>query len=89
MNDLNTFYRAVLNGRLLPPALQKEMFTTVSTKGVQWIDNTAHGLGSWTYAMGTRDGGHMVVTNINGDWGNPISILTEETEAEMCPPRSR
>ncbi|GGP07038.1 beta-lactamase family protein [Nonomuraea glycinis] len=110
MNDLHTFYRAVLNGRLLPPALQKEMFTTVSTKGAQWIDNTAYGLGifsqklscgvtvwgnggrihgSWTYAMGTRDGKHMVVTNINGDWGNPISILTEETEAEMCPPRSR
>jgi D-alanyl-D-alanine carboxypeptidase len=45
--------------------------------------------GSWTYAMGTRDGRHMVVTNINGDWGNPISILTKEMEAEMCPPRSR
>ncbi|MDR8411306.1 beta-lactamase family protein [Nonomuraea sp. 3-1Str] len=110
MNDLHTFYRAVLNGRLLPPALQKEMFTTVSTKGTQWIDNTAYGLGifsqklscgvtvwgnggrihgSWTYAMGTRDGRHMVVTNINGDWGNPISILTKEMEAEMCPPRSR
>ncbi|MEU8319502.1 serine hydrolase domain-containing protein [Nonomuraea sp. NPDC048881] len=110
MGDLHTFYRAVLSGRLLPPALQKEMFTTVSTKGVPWIDNTAYGLGifsqklscgvtvwgnggrihgSWTYAMGTRDGRHMVVTNLNGDWGNPISILTEEMEAEMCPPRSR
>jgi D-alanyl-D-alanine carboxypeptidase len=110
MSDLHTFYRAVLSGRLLPPAQQKEMFTTVSTKGVQWIDNTAYGLGvfsqklscgvtvwgnggrihgSWTYAMGTRDGKHMVVTNINGDWGNPISILTKEMEAEMCPTSSR
>ncbi|MEV2272517.1 serine hydrolase domain-containing protein [Nonomuraea africana] len=110
MSDLHTFYRAVLSGRLLPPAQQKEMFTTVSTKGVQWIDNTAYGLGvfsqklscgvkvwgnggrihgSWTYAMGTRDGKHMLVTNINGDWGNPISILTKEMEAEMCPPSSR
>ncbi|MFI6739898.1 serine hydrolase domain-containing protein [Nonomuraea sp. NPDC050451] len=110
MSDLHTFYRAVLSGRLLPPAQQKEMFTTISTKGVQWIDNTAYGLGvfsqklscgvtiwgnggrihgSWTYAMGTRDGKHMVVSNINGDWGNPINILTKEMEAEMCPPRSR
>ncbi|MFI7423726.1 serine hydrolase domain-containing protein [Nonomuraea sp. NPDC049684] len=110
MSDLHTFYRAVLSGRVLPPAQQKEMFTTVSTKGVHWIDNTAYGLGvfsqklscgatvwgnggrihgSWTYAMGTRDGKHMVVTNINGDWDNPISILTKEMEAEMCPPSSR
>ncbi|MEV0618752.1 serine hydrolase domain-containing protein [Nonomuraea sp. NPDC050404] len=110
MSDLHTFYRAVLSGRLLPHTQQKEMFTTISTKGVQWIDNTAYGLGvfsqklscgvtiwgnggrihgSWTYAMGTRDGKHMVVSNINGDWDNPISILIKEMEAEMCSPSSR
>ncbi|GAA0943286.1 serine hydrolase domain-containing protein [Nonomuraea longicatena] len=109
-DDLHTFYRALLSGRLLPPALQEEMFTTVSTKGVPWIDNTAYGLGvfsqklscgvtiwgnggrihgSWTYAMGTRDGKHMVVTNINGDWGAAFGILTKAMEAEMCPPTSR
>ncbi|MFI9561682.1 serine hydrolase domain-containing protein [Nonomuraea endophytica] len=109
-SDLHTFYRAVLSGRLLPPAQQKEMFTAVSTKGVDWIDDTAYGLGvfskklscgvtvwgnggrthgSWTIAMGSRDGKHMLVSNINGDWGNPMSILTKEMEAEMCPPSSK
>ncbi|MEV4250348.1 serine hydrolase domain-containing protein [Streptosporangium canum] len=108
--DLQTFYRALLSGRLLPPAQQKEMFTAVSTKGVQWIDNTAYGLGvfsktldcgvtvwgnggrihgSWTIAMGSKDGKHMLVSNINGDWDNPLDILTKEMEAEMCPPSSR
>ncbi|MEU1394128.1 MULTISPECIES: serine hydrolase domain-containing protein [unclassified Nonomuraea] len=111
LGDLHTFYKAVLSGRLLPPAQQKEMFTTVSTKGgVPWIDNTTYGLGifsqklscgvtvwgnggrihgSWTSAMGTRDGKHMLVTNINGDWGKSFSVLTEEMEAEMCPPSSK
>ncbi|RJL35288.1 serine hydrolase domain-containing protein [Bailinhaonella thermotolerans] len=104
--DLHTFYRALLSGRLLPPAQHQQMFTTVSTQGVPWIDNTAYGLGvfaqklscgvtvwgnggrihgSWTYAMGSRDGEHLVVTNLNGDWGNPISTLTKQMEAEMCP----
>ncbi|WP_327090259.1 beta-lactamase family protein [Nonomuraea sp. NBC_01738] len=108
VGDLQTFYRALLSGRLLPPAQQKEMFTGVSTEGVQWIDDTAYGLGvfsqklscgvtvwgnggrihgSWTYAMGSRDGRHMLVSNVNGDWGNPISIFTKELEAEMCPSR--
>ncbi|WP_410657996.1 serine hydrolase domain-containing protein [Amycolatopsis sp. lyj-112] len=45
--------------------------------------------GSWTNAMGTADGRHTVVTNINGDWGNPIGIFTKVLEAELCPPRSR
>ncbi|RSM98140.1 alkaline D-peptidase [Nonomuraea sp. WAC 01424] len=108
--DLHTFYRALLRGRLLPPAQQKEMFTTVSTEGVPWIDNTAYGLGvfsqklscgvtawgnggfihgSWTYAMGTRDGKRMLVSNVNGDWADPISIFAKELEAELCPPGSR
>ncbi|MFI6802878.1 serine hydrolase domain-containing protein [Streptosporangium canum] len=108
--DLHTFYRALLGGRLLPPAQQKEMFTTVSTEGGQWIPNTTYGLGvfsqklscgvtawggggmihgSWTYAMGSRDGKRMVVSNVNGDWGNPIGIFTEVLEAELCPPGSR
>ncbi|MFI6597385.1 serine hydrolase domain-containing protein [Nonomuraea sp. NPDC050536] len=109
--DLHTFYRALLGGRLLPPAQQKEMFTTVSTEGAGWpVPNARYGLGvfsqklscgvtawggggmihgSWTYAMGSRDGKHTVVTNVNGDWGNPISIFTKVLEAEMCPPSSR
>ncbi|MGP3961451.1 serine hydrolase domain-containing protein [Nonomuraea sp. 3N208] len=117
--DLHKFYRALLGGRLLPPAQQKEMFTGVSTEGGQWIPNTTYGLGvfwqqlscgvtawggggmihgSWTYAMGSRDGKRMVVSNINGDWGNPIGVppapagqgtFTEMLEAELCPRASR
>ncbi|SEH02078.1 D-alanyl-D-alanine carboxypeptidase [Nonomuraea solani] len=103
--DLQKFYRALLGGRLLPPAQQKEMFTGVSTEGGGWIPNTTYGLGvfwqklscgvtawggggaingSWTYAMGSRDGKRMVVSNVNGDWGNPIATFTEVLEAELC-----
>jgi D-alanyl-D-alanine carboxypeptidase len=103
--DLHTFYRALLGGRLLPPAQQEEMFTGVSTEGSPWIPDTTYGLGvfwqrlsngvtawggggaihgSWTYAMGTRDGEHFVVSNVNGDWGNPIAMFTELVEAELC-----
>ncbi|MEV0385567.1 serine hydrolase domain-containing protein [Nonomuraea sp. NPDC050643] len=104
--DLHTFYRALLSGRLLPAAQQKEMFTGVSTEGGQWIPNTTYGLGvfgqrlscgvtawggggaihgSWTYAMGGRDGKRMVVSNVNGDWGNLVGTFTKVLEAELCP----
>ncbi|MFI6316735.1 serine hydrolase domain-containing protein [Nonomuraea sp. NPDC050556] len=109
--DLQTFYKALLGGKLLPPSVQQEMYKTVSTKAVPWIENTDYGLGifsqtlscgvvawgnggfihgSWTYAMGSKDGRHMVVTNVNGDWGDPVkNIFTKELEAEMCPPSSK
>ncbi|MER7175858.1 serine hydrolase domain-containing protein [Streptomyces mesophilus] len=41
--DINRFYGALLSGRLLRPAQQKEMFTAVET--VNWIPNTGYGLG--------------------------------------------
>ncbi len=40
--------------------------------------------GSWTYTFGSRDGRHMMSTNVNGDWNQPISIFTNELEAEFC-----
>jgi D-alanyl-D-alanine carboxypeptidase len=42
--DLNTFFRALLEGRLLPPAQQGEMFTTVDP-GKNWIAKAHYGLG--------------------------------------------
>lgn len=45
--------------------------------------------GTWTYAMGTKDGSHMVVTNVNGDWGDPLAVFTAELEAELCPAAAR
>lgn len=41
--DINRFYGALLSGKLLPPAEQKEMFSAVRTEN--WIPNTEYGLG--------------------------------------------
>ncbi|WP_331721467.1 serine hydrolase domain-containing protein [Streptomyces sp. NBC_00212] len=51
--DLNHFFGALLQGRLLPEIQQKAMFATVPTKG--WIPGTAYGLGvcSLTLPCGT------------------------------------
>ncbi|MFE9369855.1 serine hydrolase domain-containing protein [Streptomyces sp. NPDC006711] len=45
--------------------------------------------GSWSYAYGSREGEHMVTTNVNGDWSNggwddPIGIFTDLLEAKFC-----
>ncbi|GLZ78626.1 D-alanyl-D-alanine carboxypeptidase [Actinorhabdospora filicis] len=104
--DLQTFFRALLGGRLLPPALLEEMLTTIPTDGKGWLEDRGYGLGivahklpcgvtawgnggmihgSWTYAMGSKDGSRMVVSNINGDWGDALAVFTAELEAELCP----
>ncbi|MFJ7910739.1 serine hydrolase domain-containing protein [Kitasatospora sp. NPDC096204] len=107
--DLTTFFRALLEGRLLPPAQQGEMFTMLDTRG-NWIPGTRYGLGvasqelscgtvwgmggaingSWSYTFGTRDGRHLLSTEVNGDWakgswGSPIGVFTAELEADFCP----
>ncbi|MGK4581938.1 serine hydrolase domain-containing protein [Kitasatospora sp. HPMI-4] len=108
--DLGTFFRALLEGRLLPPAQQGEMFTMLDPQG-GWIDKSHYGLGvasmdlscgtvwgmggaidgSWSYTFGTRDGRHILSTEVNGDWANgswktPIGVFTAELEAEFCKP---
>jgi D-alanyl-D-alanine carboxypeptidase len=109
--DLDTFFSALLRGRLLPPAQQREMFTMNQT--TSWIPGfanyglgltsttlscgtTVYGMagaveGSYTYAYGTRDGRHLLSTNVNGDWLNgtwslpyPYGAFTAELEAEFC-----
>ncbi|GAA1023331.1 D-alanyl-D-alanine carboxypeptidase [Acrocarpospora pleiomorpha] len=106
--DLNRFFGALLGGRLLPPAQQREMFTMVPTK--DWLPDTTYGLGvstvklpcgttvwgmggaiygSWSYAYGSRDGKHLVATNVNGDWASgrwkdPIGIFNDVLQAEFC-----
>ncbi|MBO2447728.1 beta-lactamase family protein [Actinomadura barringtoniae] len=56
--DINRFYTALLRGRLLAPAQQKEMFTAVPT--VNWIPNTGYGLGLITQKLpcGVQVWGH-------------------------------
>ncbi|MEV4067794.1 serine hydrolase domain-containing protein [Nonomuraea dietziae] len=108
--DLHRFVGALLTGGLLPPAQQKEMFTTVATEGgPQWIPFTRYGLGlfsqklscdvtvwgiggatygSWVYAMGSRDGKHLLVSQVNGDW-NGLSVFGDMLSAEFCPATPR
>jgi D-alanyl-D-alanine carboxypeptidase len=107
--DLHLFFSALLGGRLLPPSLQREMLTMVSTR--DWIPHTSYGLGvssvtlpcgvtvwgmggamfgSWSYTYGTRDGTHLLVTNVNSDWAtgpwnDPIGVFTDVLQAEFCP----
>jgi D-alanyl-D-alanine carboxypeptidase len=40
--------------------------------------------GSWSYAMGSRDGRRLVSQNINGDWLG-LGIFNEVLQAEFCP----
>ncbi|MDH2427011.1 serine hydrolase [Sphaerisporangium sp. TRM90804] len=110
-SDLHRFLSALLRGRLLPPAEQKEMFTTVSTEGADWVPDTAYGLGvysqrlpcgvtlwggggsipgSTSYAMGDRQGAHLLVSNLNGDWNDYLETFTDlfETCFRPAPPRS-
>ncbi|MEV6429175.1 serine hydrolase domain-containing protein [Nocardia sp. NPDC051463] len=44
--------------------------------------------GSWTYTYGTRDGRHILVANVNGDWAHgdwhdPIGVFTDLLQAEF------
>ncbi|MEV4016233.1 serine hydrolase domain-containing protein [Nonomuraea angiospora] len=50
-SDLHRFLRALLRGRLLAPAQQKEMFTTVPTEGAGWVPNTRYGLGVYSQKL--------------------------------------
>lgn len=98
------FLHALLTGQLLPPDQQREMWTTVSTDGADWVANTRYGLGvfeqelpggptvyglagatmgSWTWAMGSRDGERIVVTHTNGDWHDPMSVFLAVIKAAL------
>ncbi|MEU9048707.1 MULTISPECIES: serine hydrolase domain-containing protein [unclassified Kitasatospora] len=108
LGDLNTFFRALMQGRVLPPAQMNEMFTMEDPNN-GWVPDSHYGLGigqvtlscgdvwgmggaingSWSYTFGTRDGRHMLSTEVNGDWAYgdlkwPIGVFTAELEAEFC-----
>ncbi|GAA4069353.1 serine hydrolase domain-containing protein [Actinomadura miaoliensis] len=52
--------------------------------GVSVWGNGGATYGSWTYAMGSRDGWHRVASQVNGDW-TPLSTFTDVLSAEFCP----
>jgi len=66
LGDLNRFFGALLGGRLLRPAEQRELFTTVATSG--WIPHTRYGLGIFaqTLTCGVTVWGHGGATY--GSW---------------------
>ncbi|MFI6638786.1 serine hydrolase domain-containing protein [Streptomyces sp. NPDC050504] len=82
--DLNTFYSALLKGRLLPAAQQSELLTTVKTGtffdyglglivrplscGVKVYGHDGIVWGSLTSTATTADGKHTLTFHINGDW---------------------
>ncbi|GGL25018.1 hypothetical protein [Nocardia jinanensis] len=40
--------------------------------------------GSWTYAVGSQDGAHMLTSNMNGDWTGS-GPFDDVLAAEFCP----
>ncbi|MET9338876.1 serine hydrolase domain-containing protein [Nonomuraea sp. NPDC003804] len=56
--------------------------------GVTVWGNAGATYGSWTYAMGTRTGNHLLTSQVNGDWSG-LSVFTDTLSAEFCPARSR
>jgi D-alanyl-D-alanine carboxypeptidase len=50
-SDLHRFLSALLHGRLLPPAQQEELFTTVPTDGAGWLPDTRYGLGVYSQRL--------------------------------------
>ncbi|GAA0925868.1 hypothetical protein GCM10009560_27580 [Nonomuraea longicatena] len=51
--------------------------------GVTLWGNGGATYGSWSYALGTRDGKHRLATQVNGDWAG-LSVFNQVLEAEFC-----
>ena len=92
--DLQTFYRALLTGRLLPKAELNEMTTIAPGAGYglglmqtelscgKEVWGHGGGIhGSSSMAATTKDGTHSLALNFNADWtGDTMAVL----EAEFC-----
>ncbi|MGR4849468.1 serine hydrolase domain-containing protein [Streptomyces sp. LARHCF252] len=98
--DLNRFQRALLKGKLLPPAQMREMLDEVPSGeglgfglgvefaelscGVKVVGKTGRTNGSLSAMVGTPDGTHQLTFNINGDWLQDGSLYVNVIEAEFC-----
>jgi D-alanyl-D-alanine carboxypeptidase len=68
-DDLTRLFTALITGSLLPPAQHEAMWTTVSTKGTDWIPNTAYGLGVFELRLNCG-------TTVRGGVGNGHGTTT-------------
>ena len=66
VEDLNRFFSALLRGRLLPAAQQREMFTMVPTQA--WIPSTTYGLGISSVKLSCGVTVWGMGGAINGSW---------------------
>ncbi|MFH8890249.1 serine hydrolase domain-containing protein [Streptomyces sp. NPDC017949] len=64
--DLDRFFGALLGGRVLPPAQQREMLTMVPTRN--WIPDTAYGLGIASQRLSCGVTVWGMGGAINGSW---------------------
>ncbi|KOT61486.1 MULTISPECIES: serine hydrolase domain-containing protein [Streptomyces] len=100
LGDLNTFQRALLRGELLPRAQMRELLDAVPAGdgfafglgvetitlscGVPVVGKTGRTNGSMSATVSTRDGGHRLTFNMNGDWLADGALYVNVIEAEFC-----
>jgi D-alanyl-D-alanine carboxypeptidase len=60
------------------------VFAQTLTCGTTVWGNGGATFGSWAYVMGTRDGSHLVASQINGDWSG-LGAFNDILEAQFCP----
>ncbi|MBB5935729.1 serine hydrolase domain-containing protein [Streptomyces zagrosensis] len=100
--DLNTYFRALNRGKLLPQQQMKEMYTTVETGqhyryglgliardlscGVTVWGHDGIVWGSLTSSATTRDGAHSLTFQMNGDWLAEGAPYEKMFDAEFCSP---
>ncbi|MGW0804817.1 serine hydrolase domain-containing protein [Nonomuraea sp. NPDC002799] len=89
--DLNRFFSALFGGRVLPAAQLREMLTTVSTEGANWIPETRYGLGIFEQKLpcGTSVWGNAGATY--GSWSYSMGTrdgkhrLTTQANGDWAP----
>ncbi|WP_030673994.1 serine hydrolase [Streptomyces rimosus] len=100
LGDLNTFQRALLRGELLHREQMRELLdvvpagdgfafglgveTTTLSCGVPVVGKTGRTNGSMSATVATRDGGHRLTFNMNGDWLADGALYLNVIEAEFC-----
>ncbi|MER5930931.1 serine hydrolase domain-containing protein [Streptomyces sp. NPDC002054] len=64
------------------------VFSQTLPSGVTVWGNAGATYGSWTYAVGSRDGKHLLTSQVNGDWSG-LAVFDGILGAEFRPAESR